>query len=220
MSIKTNITDYLAQVENLTSTNLQILKTLNDSFFTKKNHLFAEIDDTTYVIPSFISLENKLNMLQENFENLVKAPENNEAYFNFDGNTRAIEIRKYSHVPDSIKLNTVSSYQVESNDIFKDFLTPVPYINLELPSLPNDIVEVNVKKIIAKSDALKHLFSNKLAYSVTENNEVVTKYKQSVSEAYSNVYKMLLNFKEDYDYVEYDTIYKLPIRKNIGNAKW
>lgn len=220
MSIKTNITDYLAQVEKLTSTNLQILKTLNDSFFTKKNHLFAEIDDTTYVIPSFISLENKLNMLQENFENLVKAPENNEAYFNFDGNTRAIEIRKYSHVPDSIKLNTVSSYQVESNDIFKNFLTPVPYINLELPSLPNDIVEVNVKKIIAKSDALKYLFSNKLAYSVTENNEVVTKYKQSVSEAYSNVYKMLLNFKEDYDYVEYDTIYKLPIRKNIGNAKY
>ena len=71
-TIKANIADYLAQIESLTSTNLQILKTINDSFFTKKDHLFAEIDDTTYVIPSFISLENKINMLQENFENLVK----------------------------------------------------------------------------------------------------------------------------------------------------
>ena len=67
MSVKTNIADYLTQIENLTATNLQILKTINDSFFTKKAHLFAEIDDTTYVIPSFLSLENKINMLQENF---------------------------------------------------------------------------------------------------------------------------------------------------------
>ena len=35
-SIKSNIADYLAQIETLTNTNLQILKALNDSFFTKK----------------------------------------------------------------------------------------------------------------------------------------------------------------------------------------
>ena len=57
-TINANIADYLARVESLTSTNLQILKTINDSFFTKKNHLFAEVDNTTYVIPSFVSLEN------------------------------------------------------------------------------------------------------------------------------------------------------------------
>lgn len=224
-SIKSNIADYLTQIENLTSTNLQILKTLNDSFFTKKNHLFAEIDNTTFVIPSFISLENKINMLQENFENLVKAPETSEAYFNFDGNTRAIEVRKYSHVPDSIKLPSVSSYNINNNDIFKDFMTPVPYINLELPKLPNDIVEVNVKKIIAKSDALKSLFKNKLAYTkeeIDENNNTVinTYYYQSNNETYGNIYKLLLNYKEDVDYIEYDTIYKLPIRKNIGSATY
>ena len=220
-SIKSNIADYLTQIENLTSTNLQILKTLNDSFFTKKSHLFAEIDKTTFVIPSFLSLENKINMLQENFENLVKAPETNEAYFNFDGNTRAIEVRKYSHVPDSIKLPSVSSYSVNNNDIFKDFMTPVPYINLELPELPNDIVEVNVKKIIAKSDSLKALFKNKLAYTKEEldekNNKVIkTYYNQSSNDTYGNIYKLLLNYVEDIDYVEYDSIYKLPIRKNIG----
>ena len=90
-------------------------------------------------------------MLQDNFENLVKAPETCEAYFNFDGNTRAIEVRKYSHVPDSVSLPLVDTFNTEHNNIFKDFLTPVPYINLDLPTLPNDIVEVNVKKIVAKS---------------------------------------------------------------------
>ena len=224
-SVKTNVVDYLTQIESLTNTNLQILKTINDSFFTKKNHLFAEIDDTTYVIPSFISLENKINMLQENFENLVKAPENNEAYFNFDGNTRSIEVRKYSHVPDSLNLNTVSTFEVESNDIFKDFLTPVPYINFDLPSLPNDIVEVNVKKIIAKSDELKMLFRNKLAYTVEtvdkDGNPIVeTHYYQSANEEYGNMYKLLLNYIEDKDYVEYDSVYKIPLRKNIGTGTY
>lgn len=164
-TINGNISDYLSQIEALTNTNLQILQTINDSFFTKKNHLFAEVDNTTYVIPSFISLENKINMLQENFENLIKSPETSEAYFNLDGNTRAIEVRKYSHVPDKITLPAISTYNVESNDIFKDFMTPVPYINIELPSLPNDIVEVNVKKVVAKSDALKSLFKSKLVYT-------------------------------------------------------
>ena len=207
-TVKANMADYLTQIETLTKTNLQILKTINDSFFTKKNHLYADVNDTTYVIPSFISLENKINMLQENFENLVKAPETSEAYFNFDGNTRAIEVRKYSHVPDSLKLPLVTSYGVNSNNIFKDFLTPVPYINIDIPQIPNDIVEVNVKKIVAKSNLLKSLFASKL-------NDTI-----SVNETYGNVYKMLLSSVKDIDYVEYDTIYKLPIRQNIGNATY
>lgn len=220
-TINSNVADYLARIETLTNTNLQILKTLNDSFFTKKNHLYTEIDETTYVIPSFISLENKINMLQENFENLVKAPETSEAYFNFDGNTRAIEVRKYSHVPDSIKLHTVETYNIENNDIFKDFLTPVPYINLDMPKLPNDIVTVNVKKIIAKSDELKNLFKTKLEEQTTDaDGNIIKTYKISNNELYGNMHKLLLNYKEDYDYVEYDTVYNLPTIKNVGSATY
>lgn len=220
-----NISDYLLQVQKLTNTNLQILKTLNDSFFTKQNHLYAEVNDTTYVIPSFISLENKINALQENFENLVKSPETCEAYFNFDGNTRSIEVRKYSHVPDSVTLPTVSNYGVESNDIFKDFLTPVPYVNLGVPALPNDIVEVSVKKIIPKTTELKEIFKKKLSYTETITNDdgsvtTNTLYNRSVNNPYGDIYKTLLNYVEDVDYVEYDTTYPLPIRTNNGTATY
>lgn len=220
-----NVINYLEQIQKLTNTNLEILKTLNDSFFTKKNHLIAQVDDTSYVIPSFLSLENKINMLQENFENLVHAPETSEAYFNFDGNTRAIEVRKYSHVPDSISLFEINKYNVEQNDVFKDFLTPIPYINLDLPKLPNDICEVNVKKIVPKSESLKALFKTKLSYIdtyVNENGETVSdvKSKPSVNCLYGDINKMLLNYAENIDYVEYDTVYKLPIRQNIGTGTY
>ena len=223
--IVSSISDYLTQVQKLTNTNLQILKTINDSFYTKQNHLFAEVDDATYVIPSFLSLENKVNALQENFENLVKAPETCEAYFNFDGNTRAIEVRKYSHVPDSVTLPLVDKYMVESNDIFKDFLTPVPYINFNLPELPNDIVEVNVKKIVPKSVELKELFKSRLTKTIQTTDDegnvsVHTESLHSVNSSYGDIYKTLLNYVEDVDYVEYDTIYPLPIRKNIGSGKY
>lgn len=219
-TINTNVVDYLHKIETLTNTNLQILKTLNDSFFTRKNHLYAEVDNTTYVIPSFLSLENKINMLQENFENLVHAPETGEAYFSFDGNSRAIEVKKYSHVPDHVVLPVVKTFDYEANDIFKDFLTPVPYINLELPQLPNDVVEVNVKKIVPKSESLKELFKSKLAYIDASGETQQTLYHQSVNDNYGSIYKNLLNYTEDKDYVEYDTIYKLPVRKNIGTGKY
>ena len=218
-----NVVDYLNSIQKLTDTNLQILKALNDSFYTKQNHLYAKVDDSTYVIPSFLSLENKINMLQENFENLVKAPETAEAYFNFDGNTRSIEVRKYSHVPDSVKLPIIENFGVNSNDIFKDFMTPVPYINLDLPSLPNDIVEVNVKKIVAKHDALKEVFKNKLSYTetITNDDDTITtliKYHKTNNANYGDIYKLLLDYKDGIDYAEYDTIYKLPLRKNIGSG--
>jgi hypothetical protein len=220
-----NVINYLEEIQKLTNTNLEILKTLNDSFFTKKNHLIAQVNDASYVIPSFISLENKINMLQENFENLVHAPETGEAHFNFDGNTRSIEVKKYSYVPDSISLHEISNYEVEQNDIFKDFLTPIPYVNLELPTLPNDIVEVNVKKIIPKSADLKEIFKTKLSFTETSTNEagesvVETKYKKSSVCGYDEINKTLLNYKEDIDYVEYDTIYKLPVRSNIGTGTY
>ena len=224
-TINANVADYLTQIESLTKTNLQILKTINDSFFTKKSHLISEIDDSKYVIPSFLSLENRINMLQDNFENLVKAPETCEAYFNFDGNTRAIEVRKYSHVPDSVSLPLVNSFNTEQNNIFKDFLTPVPYINLDLPTLPNDIVEVNVKKIVAKSPAAQNMFKSKLeqveTYKDANGNDATrTVYKLSANETYGNIYKILDNLVSNVDYTEYDTVYKLPTIQNIGTGTY
>lgn len=203
-----SINDCLVQMQKLTQKNLEILKAINDSFLTDQNHLSVKIGETAYAMPSFISLENKINSLQENFENLINAPKTGEAYFNFDGDSRAIEVRSYTHTPNSIKLNTVNKFEVEQNDIFKDFLTPTPYIHFNLNNIPNDLVSVNVKKIIPKNSELINIFTSKLGENA------------SIEQPFADLYKILSLYKEDDDYTEYDTIKRLPIRKNIGTGTY
>ena len=52
-----SVTNCLDQIQELTRKNLEILQTLNDSFFTKQNHLAVNIGENQYVIPSFISCQ-------------------------------------------------------------------------------------------------------------------------------------------------------------------
>lgn len=218
--MKNSITECLSQMQDLTKKNLEILQSINDSFFTKQNHLTVNVGESKYVIPSFISLENKINALEENFTNLVNSPKLGEAYFNIDGNCRSIEVKSYTHTPNNITLNEIDKFDVNRNDIFKDFLTPTPFIKFDLSSIPNDITSVNVKKIVPKTNILKELFNSILSkkeVDVTTGVENVINLT-SKSYSYGDIFKIISLYEEDLDFVEYESIYKLPIRKGIGNA--
>lgn len=208
--IMSSITEHLIKLQELTQTNLDILKTINDSFFTKQNHLSVNVGDNKYAIPSFISLENKVNALAANFENLVNSPKNGEAFFTFNGDTRAIEVRSYESTPQSLVLTPVKKFNTEQNDIFKDFVTPVPYIQFNLSTLPNDITEVNVKKIIPIHSNLVEIFKE----GITDPSTPSKQYN------YSDLFKILDIYTQDEDYIEYDTRMTLPIRSNIGHATY
>ena len=199
-----NINECLIKIQKLTQQNLEILQGINDSFTTNKDHLTVNVNGQSFILPSFISLENKLNIIQENFENLINAPETSEAYFSMDGNSRSIEVRKYNAAPNSLSLDTVETFDVESSKIFRDLLTPKPYIHLNLQSIPNDITKVNVKKIVAKSSNIENSFGDLLGDNV------------SVKVKYADIYKKVAYSQNDID--EYDTVMSLPIRKNIGTG--
>lgn len=214
-----SVSEHLLLLQKLTQTNLEILQSLNNSFYTKQDHLYADINDTKYVIPSFISLENKINMLEENFNNLVNAPASGEAYFNIDGNSRAIEVKSYSNTPNSLKLNEVNDFIVDDTNIniLRELLTPAPKVRFNIPNIPNDIVTVNVKKIMAKSDTLKeHLHS----LIQKENESGVMEECTSVTYKYSDIVHLLDSYKKDVDYIEYNQLMRLPIRKNIGSGTY
>lgn len=203
------VTDYLIKIQDLTKQNLDILKTLNESFFTNKSHINTNIAGVNYSIPSFLSLENKVNALRDDFENLVNAPKTGEAHFTFDGSSRVIELRGYTNTPAAINLPEVNEFDMESNNIFKDFLNPVPYINFSLSDVPNDIVTVDIKKVIPKNAELLE----KLIDIIGE--------KTSISYSWADLYKILSMYNKDNgDYVEYDTIQRLPVRKTIGTATY
>ena len=205
-----SITEHVIKLQELTQKNLDILQTLNDSFFTDQNHLSVRVGENQYAIPSFISLENKLNSLTANFENLVNAPSTGEAFFDFNGNSKAIQVRSYTTTPSSLIIDAVTNFNVEQNDIFKDFLTPNPYIHINLQALPNDITQVLVKKIIPKSDDLKDIFSS----SLIKQNGDATHTAISVQYDYKDLYKILDLYKQDVDYIEYDMY-----NKNAHDAK-
>lgn len=214
-----SVSEHLLLLQKLTQTNLEILQSLNDSFYTKQDHLYADINDTKYVIPSFLSLENKINMLEENFNNLVNAPASGEAYFNIDGNSRTIEVKSYSNTPNSLKLNEVNDFIVDDTNIniLKSLLTPAPKVRFNIPNIPNDIVTVNVKKIMAKSDALKESLHSLIQ---KENKSGVMEECTSVTYKYSDMVYLLDSYKKDVDYIEYDQLMRLPIRKNIGSGTY
>lgn len=201
-----SLSESVVKLQKLTQTNLDILQALNESFSTNYNHLLVNVGGTQYAIPSFLSLENKINLLQENFNNLVNAPETGEAFFAMDGNSRSIEVRSYTSVPNSLVLPSVSEFGVSNNDIFKDFMTPMPYVNVALSELPNDTVQVLMKKVVPVHSDLVSLFSTTLGQDTSKPY------------AYKDLYKILSQYTQDVDYVEYETKLDMPIRKNIGSG--
>lgn len=200
----------LLKIIELTQKNLEILGMINEAFLSKKEHLTTVINGTRYTIPSYISLENKVNHLQAAFNNLVHSPMTGEAYMNFDGNSRVIQMRGFQQGPPTVNLdNQLTLYNdklfyIEDSDLFKDLLSPKPYIKLDLAELDDDITQVVVKKIIPYNEELISLIGG-----VDDDNPIAA--------ADYGVIRAILDsgnhFAEGVDYTEYDTVYTLPIRR-------
>lgn len=216
-----SINEYVIQLQELTQQNLDILKAINDSFFTKQNHLSVNVGDQNFAMPSFLSLENKINVLSANLDNLIHAPETGEAFFNMDGNSRSIEVRPYNNTPNPLVLNPddAKNFDAKIDNSLKDLLTPTPYIKFNVRSLPNDITRVLVKKIVPVHSNLVNFFYYQLNQTVINEDQTTTINNLiSVNCRHSDLYKKLQSFKKDVDYYEYDTFIDLPIRKNIGHG--
>ena len=201
-----NLTETLASIQRLTERNLEILKALNDSFYSKREHISAVIGDEVYNIPSFLYLESKIGDLENNFENLVNAPKTGTAAFVFDGNSQEIQLKGFSTTPDPLSLKQVENFDVEQNKIFKDLLSPNPYIRLDLSEIGNDVTEVVVKKIDIKNT---NLLSQITGISSEENTV-----------DYAGVLKILSVYESDKDFVEYDTIRRLPVKADAPYGRY
>ena len=67
-----NINDCLEQLIALTKENMNILTALNESFYAKKDHVSVQVEGVQFAIPSFLSLESKIDTLQQNLENVLR----------------------------------------------------------------------------------------------------------------------------------------------------
>lgn len=192
-----NITEVLYEIQKLTRDNLKILDAINESFYSTRENVSTIIDGTKYTIPSFIYLESKLNVLEENFKNLISAPQTGEAAFVFDGNTQSIAMQRFTTTPAPLKLKDPKSFQVKENEIFKDFITPNAFVRFNVDEIPNDINEVVVKKVTFTNPALIEFVKENFGNDKT----------------YQNIIKMTYNYVSGSDYSDYDTIVRLPSHK-------
>ena len=207
----TNLTESIKRLEQLTEQNLDILKALNDSFYTKRDHLTVSMSDNQYVIPSFISLENKVNALQEALNNLVNAPAAGEAYFQYDGNSKTIQVRGFNNTPNALYLKpeNAQEFLTSTSNFFKDMIKPDAHVRFDLTSLPDDISKVIVKKVVPITSKAKAVLSS-----------YVSETDFSVSVPYRELYKQLAIMKRGVDYEEYDSIKQMPIRQAIGTGTY
>ena len=194
------ISDYLYRIQDLTNKNLQILSAINESFSTKKDHLSVSVGGQQYVIPSFISLENKINSLQADFEELVSMPKTGTATITTDGSTQKIQMMGYSNTPDEQHIDPVTTFMAEKTDVLKDFMSPSPYIHLDLSEAADNIKTVNVRKVAIK------------------NPDAVEAIRQAADAdgrvTWGAVWRVLDYWEEDKDYVMYDTFRRMPAKTN------
>lgn len=200
------VSESLEKLVSLTSQNMQILQAINDAFFSKSNHITASVGGSQYTIPSYVSLENKIIQLQDSFNALVKGSQSGSAWLNYDGNSREIRLEGYQSTPSPLSLEgaSIKTFGSEISNKLKDFLTPVPYLNLDMNSLSSDTTQVSIRKIVPNNDASK----TALRSLETGNGPV---YDVSYLDAYSTLISNT-DLVEGTDYQVYDTTYNLPIR--------
>lgn len=192
-----NISDYLNKIQDLTNKNLKILQTINQAFLSNKNHISVHIDDATYVIPSFIALEDKLSSLEHIITDIFNITKTGEAAIDYGGNTQLLHTTGYMNYPAPASISSVSEFFSQPNHIFKDFLTPNVYVKFDLSGLANNIKTASIKKVTLKNSALV----------ASVGTGLIT---------YGDLKQKLFNYAEGTDYIEYDTIKRLPVREGAA----
>ena len=190
---------YLEKIQELTNQNLELLQLINDSLYTNANSVSATINNTIYTIPSFLFLESKINDLEGNWRRLINSPKSGEAAFVMDGAVNKIVLNGFDNAPAPISFDLPSEYGVESNNIFKDFISPLLYLKFDISEVEDYINKVNVRKVSILNKTLESLVSE-----VVDSEGKIS---------WSDLYAKLVLYKKDVDYVLYDKVYDLPIRK-------
>ena len=203
-----SITQCLTQISDITRKNLAILRTLEEAFRTRKAHLAVDVDGTTYAIPSFVSLETRIETMEHNLDNLLNAPLTGEAYVYHDGTTQKLELAGYSVTPNHVEIEKPTNFGVMANHVFKDFMNPNPYVRLNIASIPNPIKHVNVRKVAVRNQQLWQALQDQLG---SENDGTIR---------YPLWEHVSFGYESGVDFEQYDTIRRLPLRSGLAQGTY
>lgn len=200
------IKDYYIRLERMYINVMNMLTSLNQSLISNSTEVTVTVTDTndvksTFRIPSFLYLENKLEELNTNFDSLFNMPESGEAWFtkNSSDSYKFNLVRSNTALP----APTLSQYgdtqytSIKDNNILKDLISPFTYIRYNIENL-SDVTDSIVMK--------KYVFYNKALFDYLKQSDDIN--------TYADLEDNLIGYKKGDDYDSYESTLKVPYKKD------
>lgn len=205
MNNDTALKEYYVNLQKMYNKAVNMLSAINQSLTTSAPEIVvnvADSDDATSMvrIPSYLYLESRLEELGTNMDAIFNIPEDGEAWFTKSDSTIKLNLVRSGTAPitPTILTDNVSA-RVTDNNILKDMVSPKTYLKLNLSNLPMNISEMFMRKVIIHSgDVFRTILNN------TSNNKIT----------YTDLHALLYSLRKGVDYDEYDSIIKLPTKKD------
>ena len=199
--VNNNLKEYYIKLQGLYKNAVNILTAINQTLSSNASEVSVELFEnntsTTVKIPSFLYLDNKVEQLQNAFENLFNMPQSGEAWFSNDGGMYKLQMVRSNTAPLSPDINTNKLTAGFSNNTFiKDLVNPRTYLRLDIDNLPFNINQMYMKKIV---------FLNTAIFTELQKLNVVT---------YEDYVAALFNYRKGIDFEEYETVLDLPIKED------
>lgn len=205
MNNDTALKEYYVNLQKMYNKAVSMLSAINQSLTTSAPEILvnvADSDDATSMIriPSYLYLESRLEELGTNMEAIFNIPEDGEAWFSKSDSTIKLNLVRSGTAPISPEISTEDVYaSITDNNILKDLVSPKTYLKLNLQNIPNNIEEMFMKKVVINSGDVFRIILNTSA-----NGKI----------PYSDLKTLLYTLKKGVDYEEYDSVIKLPMRKD------
>ena len=205
MNNDTALKEYYVNLQKMYNKAASMLSAINQSLTTAAPEILvnvADSDDAASMvrIPSYLYLESRLEELGTNMEAIFNIPEDGEAWFSKSDSTIKLNLVRSGTAPISPEISTDDVYaSITDNNILKDLVSPKTYLKLNLENIPTNIEEMFMKKVVINSgDVFRIILKN------SANGKI----------PYSDLKTLLYTLRKGVDYDEYDSIIKLPIRKD------
>ena len=201
-----SLKDYYIKLQGLYENAVNILTAINQSLVSNASEITVDIADTddtktTVRIPSFLYMENKLEQLENNFNNLFELPNSGDAWFTKSQDMIKLKMVRSNTAPLTpvMQLNNVYA-SITDNNFMNDLVSPKTFLKLDVNNLPDNIESMFMKKIV---------IYNKSIFDELNNSNI---------QSYSDMKAALYNYKSNVDYKEYDSVLDLPIKKDTYSS--
>ena len=203
-----SLKDYYVKLQGLYENAVNILTAINQSLVSNASEITVDIADTddittTVRIPSFLYMENKIEQLENNFNNLFELPNSGDAWFTKSQDMIKLKMVRSNTAPLSpvMQLNNVYA-SITDNNFMNDLVSPKTFLKLNVTNLPDNIESMFMKKVVIYSKAL------------------FDELNSSNIQSYSDLVAALYNYKANVDYKEYDSVLDLPVKKDTYKSSF